>query len=371
MSSIKIKTDYVKSQSASSLPSSSAKVSNIGHGVGSVASGIDGRILARRNISGRLATARNSIQKIENEIQRLNTFINQSMDSYSSAESKIASKASSLSKMESKLFGITPGMLAAYRTLDRLANIHGGPAGYQEGFYGNSSSQGSVSDPGDKRASQGGQNGSQTSNKDRWKGQNYLIGDQGKASADGITASGGVGYYEYDWVGISGYKNHGQIGGEAKFSGINGQVEFDTDVIDTKTNVDILTAGGTTCVGGKGLFPLAKAEGKVLGFEGRSGFDQDIPLIGNFGAGGKADILTANAFAGVDTNKVGIGAQASLAEAEGDLYIPLPFTDYDLKLIGGVSAGSVGAGVEVGLETTLEASFLIGVKIGIGIEKDD
>jgi len=372
LGSIKLKPDFIKSSVAAGLNPSISKVANIESGVTVTKYGIDGRILARNNINNRINQARTSIQRIESQLRQLQAVVNTSVDNYSAAESRLASKATAVATVGSQFTRqLTGGARAAWATDLRLAPEIGGTqakeaapsatTGAKEINTTNltnspvtATDQGNQSAPG------------------HWKGDGYLLGDKQPSSAYGIEAGAGLGYYEYDWAGLSGFHNgHGQIGGSGKFSGINGQVNIDTNVIDMKNSLDMLSAGGTASVGGKSVLPLAKAEARVLNFESRTQLDGDIPVVGRLGVGGSADILKASAFAGFDNNSLGIGAKASMAEAEGGIYIPIPFTDHNIKLIGGVSAGGAGGEVKVGMETSLDIRVILGIKLGVAIEKQD
>lgn len=92
--------------------------------------------------------------------------------------------------------------------------------------------------------------------------------------------------------------------------------------------------------------PLAKVQGSIYEAEVKTQLDREIPYIGKVvggtGIGAGANIGTAEAYAGFDKGSIGIGAKASVLEAEVNPTIGIPFTDIDAKLTFGVSAVGVG-----------------------------
>ncbi len=217
--------------------------------------------------------------------------------------------------------------------------------------------------------------------KTRWTNEGHLIGDKKENSQYGMTASGGVGYYDSDWAGLSGFKNgHGQIGGNATFSTIHGSLELDNAFVNGNATIDMLTAQGKAVIGGEGILPVAilSADARYLGYEGRAqpgSFTEKIPgadTIGfnRYGFHGNAEVLTAKAHAGVDNFTVGIGAKAAAAEGKIGTIIPIPFTDYNIKPHIGGSAGSIGGEAKLGLENKLGIHIGLGLEFGLTFEKD-
>ncbi|MCA1321582.1 hypothetical protein LC085_16880 [Bacillus tianshenii] len=364
MSSIRVNPPVVKGEASGKLLASSAMVSKSMASVGAISAGIDREILNRRSIHHRLVGVTNSLHKLDKDLKQMHAFINHAMDQYISVEQKLVSRTLDLRMVDGKMVSSFVAFSAKERALERLLGLDGRDTGYMPMNSPMLDAQAAFSGIEKKTAT--------ADNVSRWKGDGYLEGQKTTIEEYGITSSGGLGYYEYDWAGLSGFQDgHGQIGGQGRFSGINGKIELDTSIIDMDTGVDMFAGEGAVIMGGKGFFPIAKVEGKVLGFEGKTEFDKNIPIIGDFGAGGKTDILKASAYAGIENNTAGFGMKASMAEAEGNLYIPLPFTDYEFKLIGGVSAGGAGGEVKVGAETSLDLRVLVGMKLGFGFEKDE
>src|SRR5699024_7748453 len=147
--------------------------------------------------------------------------------------------------------------------------------------------------------------------------------------------------------------------------------ELDSDIAVGDFHQDVLKGEATAKVGGSSAFglnmplPLAKAEAKGYGIDGKIQADSDIPAIGGFGVGGEANLLKAKAYGGVDEGSVGLSAKAAAAETEGSIYLPVPFTDTDAKFTLEGSAGSIGGEAKVGKETKLYLRVLVGVKLGL------
>lgn len=193
---------------------------------------------------------------------------------------------------------------------------------------------------------------------------NYLVGEDHERKYGALSA--GAGYSESDW----GTPN--QIGGTNTVSLIHVDGELDTDIADGGFHQDILKGESTTQIGGSSVWglnvplPLAKAEGKGYELQGR--IQSDLPYAEGFGIDGKGSILKGKAYGGVDEDSIGLAAKSAVAEAEGSNIVPIPFTDTDLKLTGGLSAGSIGGEAKIGRETKLDLRAIFGFKIGVKFE---
>jgi hypothetical protein len=95
LNSIKFKGGFVQSINPETRRLS-VKVDNIQSGVARVRGSLDVRILNRRSIGAGLSRAGSSLGKIEQKLQELNSFVNRSVDQYTSAENKVNRKAVSL-----------------------------------------------------------------------------------------------------------------------------------------------------------------------------------------------------------------------------------------------------------------------------------
>lgn len=205
----------------------------------------------------------------------------------------------------------------------------------------------------------------------------FVLGGDTAAIGKYGTVSGGAGLLKNDWSGINDADK--KIGGGSEFSLIHGKMGMDTDYVDAEGNVNILKGSvdakidDASVLGVELPLPLAKAEAKGLEYDGKTQFDRNMPylgeVIGGTGIKGKASAGNANAYAGFDNGSVGVSAKASLVEGELNPTIGIPFTNYDIKLTFGLSAGSVGGEAKVGKEFVIDLRFLVGGKFGIGVEK--
>src|SRR5699024_10293191 len=170
----------------------------------------------------------------------------------------------------------------------------------------------------------------------------YAVGEEQEYEYGEVSA--GAGYYEND-LGTS-----DQIGGTHTGSVLHVDGELDSDIVEGDFHQDVLKGEATAKVGGSSAFglnlplPLAKAEAKGYGVDGKIQVDSDNPYAGGWGVGGEANLLKAKAYGGVDEGSVGLSAKAAAAETEVSTYIPIPFTDTDAKVTLGASAGSIGGG---------------------------
>src|SRR5699024_12567894 len=139
--------------------------------------------------------------------------------------------------------------------------------------------------------------------------------------------SSDLGYYEND-LGTT-----DQIGGTHTGSVLHVDGELDSDIAEGDFHQDVLKGEATAKVGGSSAFglnmplPLAKAEAKGYGIDGKIQADSDIPAFGGFGVGGEANLLKAKAYGGVDEGSVGVSAKAGAAETKGSIYIHVALTD--------------------------------------------
>ncbi|WP_234121602.1 hypothetical protein [Clostridium hydrogenum] len=95
MSRLEIKISEVKRLS-SKLGPDSTKMSSIADSINSVRGNLDSRITARKNIGSRLSSAYNEAKSIETKLKMLEKFIDDSMDRYEKAETKVNKEAEEL-----------------------------------------------------------------------------------------------------------------------------------------------------------------------------------------------------------------------------------------------------------------------------------
>lgn len=65
----------------------------------------------------------------------------------------------------------------------------------------------------------------------------------------------------------------------------------------------------------------------------------------------------------------GFSAKADLAKVEGEVKVPLPFTDWKVVVGGDAAYGSIGGEAKFGLENELSVGLGIGLGIKFGVEK--
>lgn len=194
----------------------------------------------------------------------------------------------------------------------------------------------------------------------------YLIGEDNEFKYGTILA--GAGYYENDWK-----KQQDQTGGTTKGSLIHVGGETDSDVVDGRFHQDLLKGeiaaknGGSSVFGLNAPLPLIKAEGKAQEIEGSVQAGPDT-LAEGWGIGGKGSLLKGKTHGGFDEGSIGFSAKGALAEGEGSVYVPIPFTDTEAKLTGGASAGSIGGEGKFGKEMKVDLRFLLGFKLGVKFE---
>ncbi|WP_179151957.1 ribonuclease YeeF family protein [Oceanobacillus senegalensis] len=225
---------------------------------------------------------------------------------------------------------------------------------------------------------------SSSSGSNKLKEKGYLISGDKVDVNDDFSVSGGAGMYNHDfvfhdWAVLGGTTDTFQIGGKTRGSLVHGEMDWNTDYSDAKANMDIFNAGAEARLGGTSVLglplPYVKAEGTVYQLQGRTQVDKNNPYIGSIlgGTGGAAKFRVGNAdaYAGFENHSVGVGAKASMVEGEVNPIIGIPFTDYNVKLTLGGSAGSIGGEAKIGKESVLDLRFLLGVKVGLAFEKDN
>lgn len=86
---------------------------------------------------------------------------------------------------------------------------------------------------------------------------------------------------------------------------------------------------------------------------------------------GKLHLKLGDAEAGVVAKDgyYGFSAKADLAKAEGEVKIPLPFTDWKVVVGGEAAYGSIGGEAKFGLKNELSLGLGIGLGIKFGVEK--
>lgn len=99
MSSISVNINEVRNLSGS-LRRCTSDLINVRTGVNSLRYSIDSKVLARRNINGRISSICSSISDLESKLRKLDMFIDNAMANYSSADNKITNL------FNSKILGI-------------------------------------------------------------------------------------------------------------------------------------------------------------------------------------------------------------------------------------------------------------------------
>ena len=188
----------------------------------------------------------------------------------------------------------------------------------------------------------------------------FLAGDT--AQIGGMTFYGGTGRIENDWSGKK------QIGGKSSFAGISVGFKHDTKYVDTSFNQDILKGEVQATIGGENVLPLAQASATALNAKTRVVLDKDIPGIAR-GVEAQGNIASAKAYIGVDNASIGASAKAAIAEGEVSGIFGIPFTDYNIKATVGGSAVGIGGEIKFGKEMVVDLRFLLGAKVGLGVEK--
>ncbi|EMR07335.1 hypothetical protein C772_00351 [Bhargavaea cecembensis DSE10] len=206
---------------------------------------------------------------------------------------------------------------------------------------------------------------------------NFVIGGDSVALGKYGTVTGGSGKLESEWSGLN--DNDPLIGGSADFTLIHGQMEADTDYVDARGTLNMLQAGADAKIDEASVLgvdiplPLVNAEAKGLEYDAKVELDRNMPylgdVVGGTGIGANYTVGDAKAYAGYDDGYVGLAAKASLWEGELNPTVGIPFTDYNVKLTFGASAGSVGGEARVGREFLIDLRFLVGGRFGIGVEK--
>lgn len=208
----------------------------------------------------------------------------------------------------------------------------------------------------------------------------FIDGDTVEVN-DYVTVTGGAGMYKNDWSGFDGYAvGDNKVGGSSEASLIHGKVALDTDIIDAEGTINVLKGSADARIGGESVLglnlplPLAKVKGTAYELEGKTQFDRNIPylgkVIGGTGIGAGGSVGNAKAYAGFDEGSIGIGAKASVAEAEVNPIIGIPFTDINAKFTFGVSAIGVGGEAKIGKEILLDLRLLFGAKVGVSFETE-
>ncbi|MEJ9315881.1 ribonuclease YeeF family protein [Halalkalibacterium halodurans] len=205
----------------------------------------------------------------------------------------------------------------------------------------------------------------------------YLIaGDEEIKINDNVTMSAGAGRYEYEWTGW----NEATWGDTRLFGGYG---EFDTTYTGIKVDNDILGLDASLAMGSfsseasmkKVEFipvdvyaPILKGDAALVDANTRIVLGEDARWLEGVGAHGGGQLLKVKAYGGLDGDSFGFAAKAALAEGDVGVIVPIPFTDTDLKLSVGGSAGSIGGEWQVGRETKIGAHFGLGGSLSVAFE---
>ncbi|WP_079506532.1 hypothetical protein [Mesobacillus jeotgali] len=108
MQSIKFKGGFVQTLNPE-VRRLTAQAAQLQQGVSMVKGSLDARISSRRGIGANLARAGSSLGKLEQRLSELNSFVSQSVESYTLAENRVNKKAVSLISSWNKVFGVGAG----------------------------------------------------------------------------------------------------------------------------------------------------------------------------------------------------------------------------------------------------------------------
>jgi len=206
---------------------------------------------------------------------------------------------------------------------------------------------------------------------------NFVLGGDSVALGQYGTVTGGAGKLENDWSGLN--DEDPMFGGGSEFTLVHTEMEADTDYVDARGTMNVLQGAvdakidEASVLGVDIPLPLVNAEAKGLEYDAKVELDRNMPylgdVVGGTGIGANYTVGDAKAYAGYDDGYVGLAAKASLWEGELNPTIGIPFTDYNVKLTFGASAGSVGGEARAGREFLIDLRFLVGGRFGIGVEK--
>lgn len=197
------------------------------------------------------------------------------------------------------------------------------------------------------------------------KEKDKFLGPGDTTTKNGVTLNASVGMAEGEW------NKKDQIGGKGAISGVHVSAEHDTKIVDSKFSQDIGKAEAQASIGGSTIFPLVKAAGSIYNVQAKTQLDKKIPVLGGSGAEAQGDILKGKAYAGLDGSSVGVGLKGAVAEGEVSGIMHIPWTDYNFKGTVGGSAFGAGGEIKVGREFVVDLRMLLGVKVGISVEKQE
>ena len=118
MQSIKFKGGFVQTLNPE-VRRLATQVGYLQHGVARVKGSLDGRISTRSGISANLTKAGSSLGRIEQKLNELSSFVNQSVNSYTSAENNVNKRAVSLVSSWNKGFGLSAGNNSGAKAIDK------------------------------------------------------------------------------------------------------------------------------------------------------------------------------------------------------------------------------------------------------------
>ncbi|QQK77576.1 LXG domain-containing protein [Salicibibacter cibarius] len=192
-------------------------------------------------------------------------------------------------------------------------------------------------------------------------GHNFFAGEEIEIN-ENWTAPVGAGRYDIE---------EEYIGGSAEGSAVHAAIEGEYD--NTTVDGSYSLANGSAEASVKEVeflpfdvyAPTARVDGSLV--EGSAGTSWDPDFYdGEFGGEAEGQLLQARAFVGVDEDRIGAGAHASLASGELSGSMTIPFTDTDVELTLGGHAGAIGGEAEFGdggFELSL--SKILGFKFGV------
>ncbi|MDQ0885075.1 hypothetical protein QFZ81_000163 [Paenibacillus sp. V4I9] len=121
MSQIKIDLDLVENLNGN-VKQNIYKISNVSSSVSSLTYHVDSAITARRNIRSRLQRTSQSLRELETRLKELNSFIKNSIDSYSRSENDLSRKAQTIGDRKVTLEELFTSKSDRYTT-EQLNNI--------------------------------------------------------------------------------------------------------------------------------------------------------------------------------------------------------------------------------------------------------
>ncbi|SDB95698.1 T7SS effector LXG polymorphic toxin [Shouchella lonarensis] len=203
----------------------------------------------------------------------------------------------------------------------------------------------------------------------------YLAGDENRINGN-VSMPSGAGRYDYEWTGWneSQWGDPRLIGGHGEFDALHTSLNVDTSVVGLDASIAMGSFSGQAGLNKVSVLPFdmyapgASLEAALVKGNGRLVLGEDAKWFEGTGVHGAGDLLKLKGFAGVVDDSFGFAAKAALAEGSVGVIIPVPFTDKDLKISIGGSAGSIGGEWQIGRETKIGLHAIVGLSASFMFE---